>query len=81
MIMREYRLISSTDRPKVFGMTASPIWNTKNPEESLKFLESTLDAKVVAVKDHADELVRNVQKPTEVNFPNMHLHPEFLTFI
>ncbi|OBZ75102.1 Dicer-like protein 1 [Grifola frondosa] len=53
-------------RPKVFGMTASPIWNPKDATESLATLERNLDAKVIAVRDHVDELMGHSPKPEEV---------------
>ncbi|KAI0373238.1 hypothetical protein BV20DRAFT_963060 [Pilatotrama ljubarskyi] len=65
-IMREYFQTPVGSRPKVFGMTASPIWNPRNATESLATLERNLDAKVIAVKEHVDELVGHSPKPTEV---------------
>ncbi|KAI0700535.1 hypothetical protein C8T65DRAFT_657631 [Cerioporus squamosus] len=64
-IMREYFQAPSDSRPKVFGMTASPIWNPKNAAESLTTLERNLDAKVIAVKEHVDELVGHAPRPEE----------------
>ena len=66
-IMREYFQCPSNARPKVFGMTASPIWNPKNAAESLATLERNLDAKVIAVKQHVDELLGHAPKPDEVS--------------
>ncbi|KAH9890583.1 hypothetical protein C8Q73DRAFT_652216 [Cubamyces lactineus] len=65
-IMREYFQTPVGSRPKVFGMTASPIWNPKNAVESLATLEHNLDSKVIAVKEHVDELVGHSPKPTEI---------------
>ncbi|KAH9857576.1 hypothetical protein C2E23DRAFT_720089 [Lenzites betulinus] len=65
-IMREYFQSPVGTRPKVFGMTASPIWNPKNAADSLATLERNLDAKVIAVKEHADELSGHSPKPTEL---------------
>ncbi len=65
-IMREYFQVPSNRRPKVFGMTASPIWNPKNAADSLTALERNLDAKVIAVKEHVDELVGHAPRPEEV---------------
>ena len=65
-IMREYFQIAAESRPKVFGMTASPIWNPKNAADSLATLERNLDAKVIAVKEHADELAGHSPRPEEV---------------
>ncbi|KAI9059720.1 hypothetical protein FKP32DRAFT_1595995 [Trametes sanguinea] len=65
-IMREYYQTPAGSRPKIFGMTASPIWNPKNAAESLATLERNLDSKVIAVKDHVDELVGHSPKPKEI---------------
>ncbi|KAI1783424.1 hypothetical protein LXA43DRAFT_1187033 [Ganoderma leucocontextum] len=65
-IMREYFQTGVEGRPKVFGMTASPIWNPKNATESLTTLERNLDAKVIAVKDHVDELAGHSPRPEEL---------------
>lgn len=65
-IMREYFQWSPEKRPKIFGMTASPIWNPKVAEESLLTLERNLDAKVIAVREHVDELEDHLPRPTEV---------------
>ncbi|KAJ3508953.1 hypothetical protein NLJ89_g5473 [Agrocybe chaxingu] len=48
-IMREYFHVPQSERPKIFGMTASAIWDVKNPQVSLTLLESNLDSKVIAV--------------------------------
>ncbi|KAL4260943.1 helicase family protein [Pleurotus pulmonarius] len=53
-------------RPKIFGMTASPIWDTKDATGSLATLERNLDAIVIGVKEHLTELEHNVPKPNEV---------------
>jgi endoribonuclease Dicer len=66
-IMREYFQISPALRPKVFGMTASPIWNTKDAAGSLHMLEQNLDAKIIGVRQHAEELAGHVPKPIEVS--------------
>ncbi|CDO68911.1 hypothetical protein BN946_scf185000.g54 [Trametes cinnabarina] len=65
-IMREYYQIPVETRPKIFGMTASPIWNPRNAAESLATLERNLDSKVIAVKDHVDELSGHSPKPQEI---------------
>ena len=66
--MREYFQAPANVRPKVFGMTASPIWNPKNAADSLATLERNLDAKVIAVREHVDELVGHAPKPEEVSW-------------
>ena len=65
--MREYFQWPADKRPKIFGMTASPIWNPKDAAESLATLERNLDAKVIAVRDHVDELADHSPKPHEVS--------------
>ncbi len=65
-IMREYFQWPLEQRPKIFGMTASPIWNPKDAAESLATLERNLDAKVIAVREHVDELADHSPKPQEV---------------
>lgn len=77
-IMREYFQTPAGSRPKIFGMTASPIWNPKNAAESLATLERNLDAKVIAVKEHMDELSGHSPKPTEVH-PGRIASPTMLT--
>ncbi|KAJ3907181.1 hypothetical protein F5879DRAFT_796189 [Lentinula edodes] len=66
IIMHEYMQCPPEKRPKVFGMTASPVWNSKNPAASIRTLETTLDAKVIGVREHVDELAENLPKPTEM---------------
>jgi endoribonuclease Dicer len=64
--MREYFQTPSFQRPKVFGMTASPIWNPKDAQGSLMTLEKNLDAIVIAVREHVSELLHNSPRPLEV---------------
>lgn len=73
-IMREYFQIPLEHRPKVFGMTASPIWNPRDAVESLATLERNLDAKVIAVKEHVDELADHSPKPQEVYLTALFLY-------
>jgi len=47
-------------------MTASPIWNPKDPEGSLGTLEKNLDAIAISVKEHLAELRDNSPRPVEV---------------
>ncbi|KDQ59634.1 hypothetical protein JAAARDRAFT_77685 [Jaapia argillacea MUCL 33604] len=65
-IMREYFQCPSSQRPKIFGMTASPIWNPKDAVESLATLERNMDAKVIAVREHLEELSDHSPRPTEI---------------
>ncbi|KAF8158731.1 type III restriction enzyme [Pholiota molesta] len=72
-IMREYFEVSlASSRPKIFGMTASPIWNVKNPLVSIATLEANLDAKVISVVENVDELIKNSPKATElvIHYPD-----------
>lgn len=66
-IMREYfQLNPPSQRPKIFGMTASPIWNLKDAVGSLAMLEANMDAKVVGVRAQVDELAEHSPKPVEI---------------
>ncbi|KAF9646833.1 hypothetical protein BDM02DRAFT_3180798 [Thelephora ganbajun] len=65
-IMREYYQCPTDQRPKIFGMTASPIWNAKDAVNSLVALEKNLNATVVAVRDHATELSDYSPRPKEI---------------
>lgn len=49
-------------------MTASPIWNIKNPLQSLKDLEHNMLSKVIGVRENLDELAENSPRPNEVIF-------------
>jgi len=64
--MKEYFQCPPAERPKIFGMTASPTWSTKKPEDALAELERNMDAKVITVRHHADELSTFSPRPTEV---------------
>ncbi|KAJ7221704.1 hypothetical protein GGX14DRAFT_670866 [Mycena pura] len=66
IIMREYSAVSPTSRPKIFGMTASPVWNVKDVSGSLAALETNMNSKLMAVRDHVDELSLHTPKVTEV---------------
>lgn len=68
-IMREYFQCPSPLRPKIFGMTASPIWNPKDAVESLATLERNMDAKVIAVREHVSELLDHSPRPKEIIQP------------
>lgn len=54
------------DRPKILGLTASPIWNPVNPLKSLEELESNLQASIIAIKCNLDELDLFSSKPVEI---------------
>ncbi|THH08707.1 hypothetical protein EW145_g2529 [Phellinidium pouzarii] len=65
MIMTDHYAICK-DKPRVFGMTASPIWNPRNPVLSIQTLQFNLFARVIAVREHAKQLDHFSNKPTEV---------------
>ncbi|EIW85519.1 P-loop containing nucleoside triphosphate hydrolase protein [Coniophora puteana RWD-64-598 SS2] len=65
-VMREYFTLSTVHRPKVFGMTASPIWNPKDAQGSLLTLEKNLNATVIAVREHLAELLEHSPRPLEI---------------
>ncbi|KAI0032338.1 hypothetical protein K488DRAFT_50105 [Vararia minispora EC-137] len=65
IIMKEYFHCPISERPKVFGMTASPTWRTSNPLESLAELERNMDARIFTVRHHIDELNAHAPKPVE----------------
>ncbi|CAE6523760.1 unnamed protein product [Rhizoctonia solani] len=65
-IMRtHYHHCQISERPRIFGMTASPIFNIRSPVQSLAQLQETMDAKVLAVRDNVLELALNAPKPQE----------------
>ncbi len=64
--MREYKHIAASDRPKIFGMTASPILNPRDAIRSMEELEGNLDAKIVGIHTHVSELTEHSPKPSEV---------------
>ena len=49
----------------VFGMTASPVWNIKNPEIALQTLGELMQSTVIDVQEHEEELARHSHKPRE----------------
>ena len=57
-IMREhYSVMMDTDqRPHVIGLTASPIFNVKNPLKALTEIEQLSTCRVFVVKDNKEEL-------------------------
>jgi endoribonuclease Dicer len=66
-IMHEYFQTPHDQRPKIFGMTASPISDPKDPIGSLSKLETNLDSKVMAVEEHTEELLAHSPKPAEAS--------------
>lgn len=67
-----YRMIMTdfyddcANKPKIFGMTASPISDPRNHRKSIQALERNLYARVLAVREHAAELELHTNKPEEV---------------
>lgn len=43
-------------RPKIFGMTASPVWSPKNPHKHIADLERLMDATIISVQENVNEL-------------------------
>lgn len=52
--------------PRILGLTASPIWNVKNPSKAISDLEALLDAKIFEVsKHHEKEMSSHSPKAAE----------------
>ncbi|KAF9452311.1 type III restriction enzyme [Macrolepiota fuliginosa MF-IS2] len=67
IIMREYFHIRIAEqRPRIFGMTASPVWNTKDPVGSLLALEANMGSVIISVREHVEELAAHAPRPAEV---------------
>ncbi|PVG02206.1 hypothetical protein CPB86DRAFT_614430 [Serendipita vermifera] len=58
MVDHYHTLDPTRERPKILGLTASPIFNVKNPADALQKIERLTDSKVFVVKTKVDELVR-----------------------
>lgn len=53
--------------PKIFGMTASPLWNAKTPTKAIADLEALLDARILEVQAvHSAEVKQYTPKASEV---------------
>lgn len=66
-ILREcFQTHPSSRRPKIFGMTASPIWDPKSPAKSLELLEANMGSKVVGIIENYSELQDHAPRPVEV---------------
>jgi len=78
--MREYFHIKATERPRIFGMTASPIWNMKDPIGSLLALEANMNSIIIGVRENVDELAVHAPRPSEVHLePNRsHSHSDLI---
>ena len=73
VIMRDHHL-PCLERPKVFGMTDSPIWNPKDTIMSLQILQRNLLSKVMAVRTNVEELHEHSHKPVEVRHDETSQH-------
>ena len=78
-ILREYFHVEPSLRPKIFGMTASPVWSTKNPQHSITQLESNMNAKVIGIQENVGELEEKAPKPEEVSDLDDKKNHSFLT--
>ncbi|KAI3486706.1 hypothetical protein L1887_49656 [Cichorium endivia] len=67
-IMKYYRLAPANQRPKIFGMTASPIFTRSGMfHEAAHYLQSIMDARIHTVSKAAlDDLDKVKQKPDEL---------------
>ena len=67
-IMKYYRLVEPEQRPKVFGMTASPIFtNGGRFDEAARYLQQTMDARIHTVsRETLDALHKVKQQPEEM---------------
>ncbi|KAL0947558.1 hypothetical protein HGRIS_013651 [Hohenbuehelia grisea] len=82
--MREYFHVEPFERPKIFGMTASPIWDPNKAAASLAELESNMDSQILSVKENIEELLQHVPKPSEIIHeypPAPKIYPEYPTFL
>ncbi|SPO31844.1 related to cell cycle control protein dicer [Ustilago trichophora] len=67
-IMKYYRLAPVHQRPKIFGMTASPIFtSTGEFDEASRYLQKTMDARIHTVSNETLQSLKEVkQKPEEM---------------
>lgn len=66
-IMREYFHTTVEDRSKFFGLTASLIWNPNDAVKSFAPRGRDLEAKIIAVETHVEEVLDHSPKPAEVS--------------
>lgn len=62
-----YHKSEERDRPKIFGMTASPVWSGKGDIENLRALERNTDCTIRRVQKNAKELETHAYHPDEVD--------------
>lgn len=55
-----------SEKPRIFGMTASPTCSIKNPLNELFKLQKNLFSRVMAVKDNVEEHKQYRNRPDEV---------------
>ncbi|KAG8988080.1 Dicer-like protein 1 [Tulasnella sp. 427] len=53
-----YHHTDKLKRPKIFGMTASPVWSPKDPHKHIADLERLMDATIISVQENVAELHR-----------------------
>ncbi|KIY67664.1 hypothetical protein CYLTODRAFT_396636 [Cylindrobasidium torrendii FP15055 ss-10] len=63
-ILSDYHTVPVSKRPRIFGMTASPVWDAKNPRESIAGLESNMDATIIGVRAHQQETTKLLNSST-----------------
>lgn len=67
--MHEYHLHKSSHpnkrRPQILGLTASPVFNTRDAKKDVAALEASLDSVIVTVKESADDAASYFKKPIE----------------
>jgi superfamily II DNA or RNA helicase len=67
-IMQQYHVQKQAGRPvpRILGLTASPVWNVKNPQKAILELEALLDARILEVsKHHQAEMEENSPRAQE----------------
>ncbi|SCV72586.1 BQ2448_4123 [Microbotryum intermedium] len=68
-IMKDHynpRKLAGNKVPRILALTASPVFNAKQPEKSISELEANLDARIYEVSSrHADSIQSAASKPKE----------------
>ncbi|KAJ5690285.1 hypothetical protein N7462_004677 [Penicillium macrosclerotiorum] len=78
IIRESYLKVDSSERPRIFGMTASPIDCKRKSKEAAVQLEALLDSRI-ATTSHQDLLSQVVRRPTEEIWTYKKLGPPFAT--
>ncbi|KAH6911557.1 hypothetical protein BKA70DRAFT_1185253 [Coprinopsis sp. MPI-PUGE-AT-0042] len=64
MIMQEfYFCLAQDERPKILGLTASPIYGSGDVTKAFKTIEGNLDASICTPRYHRNELAQYVHRP------------------